>query len=164
MPELDLADLGRMPFESILPMMETRSRLTREEIARGMRESLSVINRSFDPAADYFFRIHRVPFLCHLLEDDLLIRWLAARYAFLRRNAGTEPAAAPLSAGEGLLALAALMREVGEAAAAIEEGARDGDFNLMEARRVKRELLDVVSKAFAILAGIEGVIAARKGA
>lgn len=159
MERADLFDLGRMPWESLLPLAESRTNLTREDIANGMREHPSMVSRSFDPASDYFFRVHRIPYLCHLIGNDLIIRWQQARYDYLQSHAGTEPACTPLTAANGLRSLAGLMREVGEAAAAIEAAAKDDCLDRQEARRIKREVLDVMDLCMDILRGVEGVLA-----
>lgn len=156
MGDVEVIDLGKLAFETLLPMVEARSRLTREEIAAGMREHPSVVARSFDPASDYFFRVHRIPYLCHLLGNDLLVRWMAAKLAYLNSHAGTEPPTAPaLTPEAGLLHLVQLMREVGEAAEAIEETSKKGIIMRLEAKQIRREVGDVVAKCFEILASLE---------
>jgi len=155
---LDSLNLGLLPFEALLPLLEQRGRLTREELAQRMGEDLSVVNRSFNPADKYFFHAARIPYLCHVLQDDLLARWFQARLDYLNNHAGIDPAAIPLTAGDSLLHLVRLMRKVGALADVVEEAATDGCLDAAEARAIRRKVLAVVNKCLLLLSGAYAVL------
>lgn len=136
--------LGSLTLEAVLPLAMAESRVPSDVVADRMKISLSALHRSFNPADRYFVTFGDVPRLCWVMRTDILLRWARERYGYLCAHSGLDLAGPrPADALGALRGMALVMREVGEAADAAQEAARDGELDADECRRLLRELADV---------------------
>ena len=158
---MTIADLGKLPFEAVVPLSKRMACGSPADWADKLGVSPNILNRAFSSWQDdreYFVTFSKVPELCVHMRSTVLIQWALARYEYLSRELALP--AEPIDLQDCLSACARLMREVGEAAGEIEAASADGKMSKVEMRRIRREVADVVKVCFDILNGLSSALEA----
>ena len=138
---MDISDkvLRGMPAFAALRLAVSLSGKADDEIAAAMNWSPRVANRIFSNDS-YWPSFPTLPRLCAILGNDILARWVTV-------NAVALPEPVDAVDASGLITLMGdLFAEMGDVANAGRNALADGQINDLDARRILRELRDVLDK------------------
>ena len=143
----------------VVRLMLHHSGMTQDELAEAMGWPPGNAVRIFDPHANYWPSLPSLPRLCAVTRSTILVDWILAR---MRAGGGevaclpTDPAALPLAVAELARELGDVSREV--LAALAPDSERGVSVTPVEARRILRELEDVMSRCTALISGLRALI------
>jgi hypothetical protein len=148
-------DLTEMPLPDVIAQMVADSGKHRDDIAAEVGWSSSVSSRIFNPSESYWPSLPTVPRFCVACGSTLLIDWLVAQ---------VEIGAVEIDPDELdwvglLLALTEMEKELGDVAREVRraidpKGAKGRDLSRTEAKRIIREVQDIITKGVDIIKGL----------
>jgi hypothetical protein len=148
-------DLTEMPLPDVIAQMVADSGKHRDDIAAEVGWSSSVSSRIFNPSESYWPSLPTVPRFCVACGSTLLIDWLVAQ---------VEIGAVELEPDELdwvglLLGLTEMEKELGDVAKEVRraidpKGAQGRDLSRTEAKRIIREVQDVITRGVDLIKGL----------
>lgn len=151
-------DYARMSLGQALALAESMSGRTRGEIAAAMGWPACNANRVFNSADDYWPSLPNLPRLCAVLGNTVLLDW-----AYAQALAGwMESAPLDVDAVRLLADVAALAQELGDVSREVRQsiGGESEDGRMIsakEARRIVRELRDLVGRGLLAISGLQAI-------
>ena len=109
-------------------------------------------NRIFS-TDNYWPSLPTIPKLCFVLGNSILVDWLKVHTDEYLQQLHTEN----LDAQSLIKELGRLFKEIGDVALEGNKAIEDGQITTREARRIIRELYDVVNKALEMIGGLRGI-------
>ena len=145
-------DLKKISLHDAINLAVAMSGKSREEIGAEMGWSPAVTRRIFT-IDNYWPSLPSIPKLCSVLGNTIIIDWLAEQSEeyFVDKQV-------PTTTPETLIKdLGGLFKEIGDVATQGNEALEDGKLTTIEARRIIKELYDVIKKAMHMIGGLRKV-------
>ncbi|UIJ38562.1 hypothetical protein LWC08_03055 [Desulfobaculum bizertense] len=144
-------DLVHMSLPAAMQLAEGLSGLSRDEICAAMGWSPSNGSRILNPCDAYWPTLPTLPKFCRVVKNTVLLDWAMAQIDPEQEHS------TPLGAEEFVFALGGLFKEMGDVATVGNTCIQDGDLSAGDARKIRRELLDLMQKAQTMLSGLAAV-------
>jgi len=144
--------LDKLSLYDAIQLSVTKSGKTRDEIAAEVGWAASNANRIFS-SENYWPSLPTVARFCVACGNSLLLDWLHTQV----RLGGLRFDPQPLDAADLVLSMGRMFRELGDVARVGERSVADGSVSPDEARRLIKELYDLIEEATATLSGLHAV-------
>ncbi|WP_461210374.1 phage regulatory CII family protein [Desulfocurvus sp. DL9XJH121] len=144
--------LDKLSLYDAIQLSVTKSGKTRDEIAAEVGWAASNANRIFS-TENYWPSLPTIARFCVACGNTLLLDWLHSQV----RQGGLLFDPEPMDAAALVLSMGRMFRELGDVARIGERSVADGRVSPDEARRLIRELYDVIEEATAALSGLHAV-------
>ena len=147
-----MEDLRRISLFDAINLAVAKSGYSRDEIGALMGWTPAATNRIFS-TDNYWPSLPTIPKLCFVLGNSILVDWLKVHTDEYLQQLHTEN----LDAQSLIKELGRLFKEIGDVALEGNKAIEDGQITTREARRIIRELYDVVNKALEMIGGLRGI-------
>ncbi len=150
---MTMIKLETLHLGDVLNAQVRASRLTWDEVAVGVGWSTSNVDRIQNPSDNYWPTLPTIVKFCLVTRSTLILDHLQARVAAEGFEAVPEAVDC-----EGLVfEMGGLFRELGDVAREGERAVADRNIDPGEARRLIRELYDVINRAMGLIRGLRVV-------
>lgn len=146
-------NLSHMSLSAAFSLAVSLSRSSRDDIEAGMDWSPEVASRIFNPSDNYWPSLPSLPRLCAVLGNTILAEWIAIRAGvpiYAERSEQIDVATLLTSLEPMLAECGSVVKEAGRAVA-------DGAVTPAEARRILREIYDMLSALSPMIAGLQAL-------
>jgi len=152
MEKKNTLQLVKLSLGEVLDVMVRGSGRSWEEVGALVGWGPSNLSRIRDKAEDYWPSLPNIGAFCLHTRSTLILDWIkaSAEAGGLRRDFES------LDCQGLLFSLGGLFRELGDVARECERAVADNNINKTNARRLIRELFDVIEKAMEAVAGLRG--------
>ena len=145
-------NLKKISLLDAMQLAVAASGKSRDDIGAEMGWSPTVTNRIFS-TDNYWPSLPSIPRLCFVMGNTIVADWILANAEeYLKKQPEIS-----LDAPGLIQELGRLFKEIGDVATQAERSVEDDKLTRLEARRIIRELYDVINKAMDMIAGLRGI-------
>ncbi|BBD08428.1 phage regulatory CII family protein [Desulfovibrio ferrophilus] len=145
-------NLEKLSLYDAIQLSVSKSGKTRDEIAAEVGWAASNANRIFS-SENYWPSLPTVARFCVACGNTLLLDWLHSQV----RLGGLKFDPEPMDAADLVLSMGRMFRELGDVARVGERSVADNHISPDEARRLMRELYELIEEAMATLSGLQAL-------
>ncbi|UIJ36907.1 hypothetical protein LWC08_09155 [Desulfobaculum bizertense] len=138
---MNTPNLSQMSLPAAMQLAESLSGLSRDEISAAMGWNPCNGSRVLNPNDPYWPSLPNLPKFCAVVGNTVLLDWAKAQL-----SEGALHRLEPMDASSFIMGLGQLFKEMADVAEVGGKCVQDGDVSPQDAKKIMRELLDVLQK------------------